>query len=318
VSEYEDPRLYNDGTGRGAKLGTLDGAAAMNYAGRNMASLSPAGAGAEEEEDTDEELNEDSESEMEQLEVDISDTLNALFESTEASPEFVEKFKVVFEAALSEKVSLIEQAILEASKEIIEENVSTITESLTNHMDEYLSYVVEEWMQENKLAVENGFRTEIAENFMMGLKELFENSFIDVPEEKYDVLDDLFTVNSELESHLNESIKENMELKNKVLAHECAESFVELSRGLADTEVEKLAKLSENIEFNSVDQYRDKIQLLKESYFGAEGTPENTGNLLTEETTDVNRKPAGVDTTMDAYIHSISNQLKLTNRKTAK
>jgi hypothetical protein len=313
VSEYEDPRLYDDGTGRGAKLGTLDGAAAMNFAGRNMASLSPAGAGAEL--DDEEALNEEEESEMEQLEVDISDTLNALFESTEASPEFVEKFKVVFEAALSEKISLIENAILEASREVIEENIQTISESLTDHMDQYLSYVVEEWMQENKLAVESGFRTEIAENFMMGLRELFENSFIDVPQEKYDVLDDLFTVNSELETELNETLKENIDLKNKVLAHECAESFVELSRGLADTEVEKLAQLSENIEFNSVDQYRNKIQLLKESYFASEGSSEKLGNFLTEETTNVDRKPTGADPLMDAYIHSISNQLKLTNRK---
>jgi hypothetical protein len=312
VSEYEDPRLYDDGTGRGAKLGTLDGAAAMNFAGRNMASLSPAGAGAEL--DDEEALNEEEESEMDQLEVDISDTLNALFESTEASPEFVEKFKVVFEAALSEKISLIENAILEASREVIEENIQTISESLTDHMDQYLSYVVEEWMQENKLAVESGFRTEIAENFMMGLRELFENSFIDVPQEKYDVLDDLFTVNSELETELNETLKENIDLKNKVLAHECAESFVELSRGLADTEVEKLAQLSENI--NSVDQYRNKIQLLKESYFASEGSSEKLGNFLTEETTNVDRKPTGADPLMDAYIHSISNQLKLTNRKT--
>lgn len=319
MSEYEDTKLYNDGTGKGAILQTLDGARATNSAAANMASLRPGGGnktvatGGQEEEEA---INEESdESEMEQLEVDISDTLNALFESTEASPEFVEKFKVVFEAALSEKVSLIEEAILEASKEIIEENVGTITEALTNQMDEYLSYVVEEWMQENKLAVESGFRTEIAENFIMGLKELFENSFIDVPQEKYDVLDDLFTVNSDLETKLNQSIMENMDLKNKVLAHECAESFVELSRGLADTEVEKLAKLSENIEFNSVEQYKNKLNLIKESYFSSdvgEGVP---ASYLTEETTDVNTKPAGADPVMDAYIHSISNQLKLTNRK---
>jgi hypothetical protein len=314
VSDYEDTNLYNDGTGRGAYLGTLDGAAAMNFAGKNMASLSPAGAGAEMDEE--EALNEEEESEMDQLEVDISDTLNALFESTEASPEFVEKFKVVFEAALSEKVSLIENAIMEASKEVIQENIENITESLTDHMDQYLSYVVEEWMQENKLAVESGFRTEIAENFMMGLRELFENSFIDVPQEKYDVLDDLFAVNSELESSLNQSIQENIDLKNKVLAHECAESFVELSRGLADTEVEKLAQLSENIEFNSVDQYRNKIQLLKESYFGAEKDQTTApGAFLTEDTTNVDRKPAGADPVMDAYIRSISNQLKLTNTR---
>ncbi len=315
MSEYEDTNLYNDGSGRGAKLGTLDGVAAMNFAKKNMASLSPAGAvGAEV--DDEEALNEEEESEMDQLEVDISDTLNALFESTEASPEFVEKFKVVFEAALSEKVSLIEQSILEASKEVIEENIESITEALTDHMDEYLSYVVEEWMQENKLAVESGFRTEIAENFMMGLKELFENSFIDVPQEKYDVLDDLFLVNGDLENKLNSSIMENMDLKNKVLAHECAESFVEMSKGLADTQIEKLAKLSENIEFNSVSQYKEKLNVLKESYFGIGTDVETTpGSFLLEETTNVDSKPAGADPVMDAYIHSISNQLKLTNNR---
>ena len=315
MSEYEDTNLYNDGSGRGAKLGTLDGVAAMNFAKKNMASLSPAGSvGAEV--DDEEALNEEEESEMDQLEVDISDTLNALFESTEASPEFVEKFKVVFEAALSEKVSLIEQSILEASKEVIEENIESITEALTDHMDEYLSYVVEEWMQENKLAVESGFRTEIAENFMMGLKELFENSFIDVPQEKYDVLDDLFLVNGDLENKLNSAIMENMDLKNKVLAHECAESFVEMSKGLADTQIEKLAKLSENIEFNSVSQYKEKLNLLKESYFGIGTDVETTpGSFLLEETTNVDSKPAGADPVMDAYIHSISNQLKLTNNR---
>jgi hypothetical protein len=316
VSEYEDTNLYNDGSGRGAKLGTLDGARMMNTAAANMASLRPGGTVASGGQEEEEAINEDSElDDLEQLEVDISDTLNALFESTDATPEFVEKFKVIFEAALSEKVSLIEQSIIEASKEVIQENIETITESLTDHMDQYLSYVVEEWMQENKLAVESGFRTEIAENFIMGLKELFENSFIDVPQEKYDVLDDLFSVNSDLETQLNHTLKENIDLKNKVLAHECAESFVELSRGLADTEVEKLAKLSENIEFNSVDQYRQKIDLLRESYFGSESSPEKLGNFLTEETTNVNTKPAGADPVMDAYIHSISNQLKLTNRR---
>jgi hypothetical protein len=316
VSEYEDTNLYNDGSGRGAKLGTLDGARMMNTAAANMASLRPGGTVASGGQEEEEAINEDSElDDLEQLEVDISDTLNALFESTDATPEFVEKFKVIFEAALSEKVSLIEQSIIEASKEVIQENIETITESLTDHMDQYLSYVVEEWMQENKLAIESGFRTEIAENFIMGLKELFENSFIDVPQEKYDVLDDLFSVNSDLETQLNHTLKENIDLKNKVLAHECAESFVELSRGLADTEVEKLAKLSENIEFNSVDQYRQKIDLLRESYFGSESSSEKLGNFLTEETTNVNTKPAGADPVMDAYIHSISNQLKLTNRR---
>ena len=169
------------------------------------------------------------------------------------------------------------------------------------------------------MAIENGFRTEIAENFILGLKELFENSFIDVPQEKYDVLDDLFAANAELEKAANSALAENMDLKNQLLAHLCAESFIEISNGLADTEVEKLAKLSENLEFNSVQQYAEKVKILKESYFG-----KNNGNnstlapnygSITEETTTPNTKPTGSDPIMEAYARTLSNQLKLTNSK---
>jgi hypothetical protein len=141
--------------------------------------------------------------------------------------------------------------------------------SLVEHVDGYLAYVIQEWMEENKVAIERGLRTEIAENFMYGLKELFENSFIDVPEEKYNILDDLYEANEELQNTANDLIKENIQLKNEITARLCAEAFIDESQGLADTQVEKLAKLSEGIEFTSVEQYRQKVALLKESYFGS-------------------------------------------------
>ena len=308
--------LYTDASGKGAELGTLE---TQDYSAQNQASLRPGGVAAAPNTRSDEamadatevaeEIEEGDEilDEGEQLELDISDTLGALFEGTDSSPEFVSKFKLIFETALNEKTSIMEEAILEASKEIIDEKVQSIVESLTEQMNDYLSYVVEEWMTENKLEVESGLKTELAENFIMGLKELFENSFIDIPQEKYDVLDELFTTNSNLESKANIILAENIDLKNRIVAHECVGAFVELSAGLADTEIERLAKLTENIDFSSVEQYTKKVQIIRESYFSNHGG--NTTNM--EETTNVNSKPVGSDPIMEAYARSISNQLKL-------
>ena len=195
------------------------------------------------------------------------DYLASLFDGENLSEDFKFKAKTIFEAAIAEKVELIEAHILQAASEIIEEQVVSNGHDLVEQVDGYLDYVITEWMQNNKVAVERGLRTEIAENFIMGLKNLFENSFIDVPQEKYDVIDDIFQANEELQENLNNSIKQNMQLKNEIKAHMCAEAFMEEANGLAATQVEKLAKLSEGIEFDSVDQYRQKVSLLRESYF---------------------------------------------------
>lgn len=312
---YSSPGLYSDVNGRGAVIGTLQ---TQDNSLRNKSSLRPGGSVNQPaqlgELERDEEM-----TQSESIATDIENTLNSLFENSGASEEFVQKIKTVFTAALNEKVSLIEQAILEASKEIIEQKIQENIGQVVEHVDQYLSYVVEEWSKENQLAIENGFRTEIAENFILGLKELFENSFIDVPQEKYDILDDLFSANAELEKAANTALSENMQLRNEILAHQCAESFIEISEGLADTEIEKLAKLSESLEFDSVDQYAQKVQILKESYFGQrpqqsqQQIAPNYGSI-TEETTNTNTKPVGSDPLMEQYVRSISNQLKLTNK----
>lgn len=311
---YSSSDLYSDANGRGAVLGTLQ---TNDASMQNKASLRPGGS-VQMQPQVAETDDEEAMTQNEQLKVDISDTLNALFEGSNASPEFVEKIKTVFTAALNEKISIIEQSMLEASKEIIEQKLQENISGLVEHVDQYLTYVVEEWAKENQLAIENGFRTEIAENFILGLKELFENSFIDVPQEKYDVLDDLFAANAELEKAANGALAENMQLKNEILAHKCAESFIEISEDLADTEIEKLAKLSESLEFDSVEQYAEKVKILKESYFGAKtnSMPQMSPNYgsITEETTNVNTKPAGSDPLMENYVKTISNQLKLTNK----
>jgi hypothetical protein len=197
------------------------------------------------------------------------DYLSSLFDGEDLSEDFKEKARTIFQAAINEKVSIIEKHIIDASKEIIEEQLVAQQSNLVEHVDNYLGYVISEWMEENKVAIERGLRTEIAENFMMGLKDLFESSFIDVPEEKYNILDDLYAANEELQENANSLIKENIHLKNEITARLCAEAFIEEATGLADTQVEKLAKLAEGIEFANVDQYRQKVSLLKESYFGS-------------------------------------------------
>jgi hypothetical protein len=263
-AEYASTQLYQDALGKGAMIGAIPVANQGTAAG-NMASISGPG-GAKKK------------GKKQQVQEEDVDYLASLFDGEELSENFKFKAKTIFEAAINERVSIIEAHILEAAKELIEEQAEAAKEviaestantanNLVEHIDGYLNYVVEEWMTENKVAVERGLRTEIAENFINGLKDLFESSFIDVPQEKYNILDDIYEANEELQNNLNKMIKENIDLKNEVTAHLCAEAFMRQASGLADTEVEKLAKLAEGVEFENVEQYEKKVALLKESYF---------------------------------------------------
>ena len=287
TSAYSDTNLYNDGSGKGAIInppiaqpmtGQMNmsslrpGGAAMGNIPQGYAPQQPqmggmggmggmyAGMGGQEE-------------------VMEEDYLNSLFDGENLSENFKFKAKTIFEAAINERVAFIEAHIVQAAKElmaeqtqaareVVQETTSHSNEALVEHLDQYLSYVINEWMQENQVAIERGLRTEIAENFITQLKDLFESSFIDVPNEKYNVLDDMYAANSELQESLNRTIAENVQLRNEVTARLCAEAFIEESTDLADTQVERLASLAEGIEFDSVDQYRQKVALLKESYFG--------------------------------------------------
>lgn len=257
-AEYSSTQLYSDASGKGAVIappisdsGTAQGNQSTLSVGNGKGKKKKKAASAQES----------------------IDYLASLFDGENLSEDFKFKAKTIFEAAIAEKVELIEAHILQAASEIIEEQVVSNGHDLVEQVDGYLDYVITEWMENNKVAVERGLRTEIAENFIMGLKNLFENSFIDVPQEKYDVIDDIFQANEELQENLNNSIKQNMQLKNEIKAHMCAEAFMEEANGLAATQVEKLAKLSEGIEFDSVDQYREKVALLRESYFNRRPQP---------------------------------------------
>lgn len=258
-------------------------------AAANMASLQPQGAKSsskpadEVKEDGEEEEN--GEYGMKKME----EHLEALFNGETLSEEFMSKATTIFEAAVNERVNAMREQVLAEAATVIQEEVENSVNELAERLDDYLGYVVEEWMEENKLAVENGIRTEIAENFMSGLKELFETHYIQVPEEKYDVVDGLFTENEELESNLNEQIQKNIELEKELLAYQAGEIFGKVSSGLTDMEVEKFASLAEGVDFNNLEQYEEKLNVLKESYFNSapvvnEMVEETTNKQITPET----------------------------------
>ena len=244
------------------------------------------------------------------------DYLTSLFNGETLTEAFKEKAKVIFTAALNEKVSAMEQAILQANAEVLKEELESgmkqSLEFISESVDQYLTLASKEWLVENKLEIESGLRTEIAENFINGLKDLFENSFVEVPEEKRDLVDDLFTANRKVEESLNAQIAENMQLKAAITSRLCAEQFMNISSDLADTDVERLAKLAEGIEFDSVEQYAQKVSLLKESYFGNGVT---TQSRDTEESASTSKPVVANTALMEGYVSALSRQLKLTNHK---
>ena len=317
---YSDPKLYMDAHGKGAVVNQP--VATPEVAMANMKTRRPGGGayvqlpGGPGKLTPNAQSNEEIETDEPQQEIDY---LQSLFTGENLSEEFMQKAAVIFEAAINEKVSLIESAILEAAQEIITEQVEEKTEHLTEQLDNYLNYVISEWTEENKVAIERGLRTEIAEHFMLGLKELLDETFIDVPNEKYDVLDEMAVANEELQNQLNEQIKKNIELSNEITARLCAESFMEVSSGLTDTEVEKLASLAQGLEFSNVEQYTEKVKLLKESYFNTQSTTAaltSQQQNLFEESTDP--KAISSNSDMSALVNAMSRINRNVVKKSAK
>ena len=256
----------------------------------------------------DEEIAEDKE-ETSEMNIDLSDDVKALV-STDAdlSEEFKEKAATIFETAVKTRIK--EQVkILEAQyDEKLSKETETVKEAMVEKVDSYLNYVVEEWMKENELAVERGIRTEIAEDFITGLKDLFKEHYIDVPEEKYNVLDDLTAQKEDLESKLNEQIEKNVELSKKVSESDKASVLADVTADLADTEKEKFEAMAENIEYDSADKFKEKLETVKESYFPKtklETTDDSVDSVAANEPT----VEVGTDA-MAAYTAAISKNVK--------
>jgi len=224
----------------------------------------------------------------------VEEDVNAILETDEElSEEFKEKAKVVFEAALNTKVSEIKESLEVQYAEALTEEVAEIKAALTERVDSYLEYVSDEWISENQLSVEQGLKEELSESFMSGLKNLFEEHYVSIPEEKYDVLNSMVEKLDEMESKLNEQIEKNVSL-NKRLAESVADGiFDEITEGLALSQKEKLASLAESVEFGSENEYREKLVALKESYFPSNtAAPQTKTETLTE----------GVD--VDSVVHN--------------
>ncbi len=259
---------------------------------------------AEEPTETPEEVVSEQETVEETIEVNIEDDVNALLGGEELSEEFREKAKVVFEAALNSKVAQIQTKLEEENQEKINEAKSEMRTSLTERVDSYLEYVSEEWMVENQLAIEHGLKTEMTESFLGGMKSLFEEHYVSIPEDKYDVLENMVEKLDDMESKLNEQIEKNVGL-NKRLGESVASGILEsVSDGLAATQKEKLASLAESVEFGSEESYREKLETLKESYFSkaAPAAKSSSPQTLSE---GVDSTPEPVSNSMDRYLKTM-------------
>ena len=238
----------------------------------------------------------------------MKEHIDALFTGEELTEDFRTKATTIFEAAVNERVTAIEEELTENHNTQLAEQVESITDELTTKVDDYLGYVVEQWMKDNELAITNGLRTEIAEDFMVGLKNLFEESYIDVPDEKTDLIEELATKVSDLEDSLNEQITNNVELRKDILESTCDGVFSEVSRDLADTEVEKLRSLVEGIEYETEEQYREKINVIKESYFGTHAFSKKTElfNEAPQSDSEETEQDPITDPAMAMYSNAIS------------
>ena len=233
--------------------------------------------------------------------IDIEADVNALLGGEELSEEFKEKAKTVFEAALNSKVSELKEDLQASYDEKLAEEVETSKAALAERVDSYLEYVAEEWFVENELAIEHGLKTELTESFLTGMKSLFEEHYVQIPDDKYDVLESMVEKLDDMETKLNEQIEKNVSLNGR-LAESVADGILDsVSDGLASTQKEKLASLAESVEFESEDQYRGKLETLKESYFSG-NTPKATGETISE-TVDVSQ--GDVSGSMAGYLKTL-------------
>jgi hypothetical protein len=267
-----------------------------------------------EEETTEEEVvSEEEEVVAEEEEVvaeyDIEEDINALLQGEELSEEFEEKARTIFEAAIKAKSTEIQEELTAQYEQALQEEVATIKEELTDRVDAYLEYVAEEWMTENQLAVEQGLKTEMTESFLTGIRSLFEDHYVSIPEEKYDVLNSMVEKLDEMEDKLNEQIERNIALKQRLAESVADAIFSEVCEGLALSQKEKLASLAENVEFDSEDTYREKLVTLRNSYFPANSGTQRDNSENISESADATA-PVQVSGLMESYLTTLTRVAK--------
>ena len=263
----------------------------------------------EEESTTEEVVSEEEVTEEEVVaEYNVEEDVNALLAGEELSEEFQAKARTIFEAAINSKVAQIKEQLEAQFAEKFAEEVASAKESLAERVDSYLEYVSDEWMSENQLAVDSGLKTDMTESFLAGMKGLFEEHYVSIPEDKYDVLESMVEKLDDMETKLNEQIEKNISLNSR-LSESVAEGVLDqVSEGLAQTQKEKLASLSESVEFESEAQYREKLETLKESYFNQKTVSTQSKTETLSEGVDATTAPS--TGSMDAYIRALGSTLK--------
>lgn len=272
-----------------------------------------------EEEETDEEFIDNNEtSEVEEIiaetldkKINVKEDIDALFaDDSTISEEFKSKVATIFEARIHDRVTQIEEEIEVKYASMLEEAIDSIKNDLTEKVDDYLNYVVESWMEENQIAVESGLRSEITEEFIVGLRNLFAEHYIDVPEEKVDLVDELATKIESLEDKLNEEIETNIQYKKIILESVKRETVYDICKGLTETQVEKIKSLAESVEFSTEEELKEKLETIRENYFPTNIKQANQTQLHEQ----VNDEEAGekVKKSNDPFINAVVDSISKT------
>ena len=260
----------------------------------------------EEEVVSEEETTEESEEEI-IAEINIEEDIEALLAGEELSEEFQQKARTIFEAAITSKIAEVKEEVEQEYEKALTEEISTLKSELTERVDAYLEYVADEWVSENELALERGLKTEMTDSFLSGMKSLFEEHYVSIPEDKYDVLNNMVDKLDEMENKLNEQIDKNVALKKRLSESTSDVIFAEVTEGLAITQKEKLTSLAENVEFESEDNYREKLVTLRDSYFSTEKQKDTAETI--SESTETGHQPQ-YSGTMETYLQSLQRVTK--------
>jgi hypothetical protein len=246
------------------------------------------------------------EEEQSEESIDLSEDINALFaDDSTISEDFKSKVATIFEARVMDRVAQIEEQIEAKYAEQLEEAVTSIKEDLTNKIDDYLNYVVEQWLQENEIAIESGLRAEITEEFIAGLRNLFAEHYIDVPSEKVDLVDELAGKVEELESKLNEEIERGIDLKKSLVESRKVEITRTVCEGLTETQFEKIKSLAESVEFSTEEEYQTKLETIRENYFPS-GVKKADETQLHETIEETQEKKSSTDPYVASVMQAIS------------
>lgn len=248
----------------------------------------------------------------EEYELDLSEDINSLFSDDDTiSEEFKQKVTTIFEARVYDRVKQIEEQIEEQYASMLEEAVETVKEDLTEKVNDYISYVVEQWMSDNEIAIEKGIRSELTEDFISGLRNLFAEHYIDVPTDKVDLVDELSSKVDELEDKLNEEVERSVEYRKALTEAYKNEVTRDVCEGLTDTQVEKIKTLAESVDFSTEEEYQEKLVTIRENYFPS-GVKKADEALLHEQVIDNGQEE--IKQSNDPFINSIVQSISKTNR----